>query len=247
MKNCYRIVHYLRQQKFDIVALQEVMHGLERTVYRKFKDARNITIGLEKSLHHTAYGPLWGARKIRAYGLTVRRFGGMAQQGNMILSRYPILVHKNQFFLYEYQETVAADRTNFANTDHPRAMQNVIVDIDGTRVRIINVHGMCNKDKLGSEKSLEQCKFILREAKKTDMPTIIVGDFNLAPESDGIKLISGHYTNLCTKFGIKTTLPKGYGVIDYVFVSSHIRVNNFSVQQNKISDHFPLILDFAIC
>ena len=85
------------------------------------------------------------------------------------------------------------------------------------------------------------------------MPTIVVGDFNLHPESESIQLLNKKLTNLIEKYNIKTTRPTvkdgldvGDSVDEYIFVNDKIKVNSFEVKQNKVSDHYPVILDFEI-
>ncbi|MCK5025267.1 MAG: hypothetical protein KAS15_01655, partial [Nanoarchaeota archaeon] len=90
-------------------------------------------------------------------------------------------------------------------------------------------------------------------AKRKDIPTIIVGDFNLFPESKSIQILNKEFRNLIDEYNITTTRPDfvdsrdvGNNVVDYIFVNDKIKVNNFKVFNTIISDHFPLILDFDI-
>ena len=85
------------------------------------------------------------------------------------------------------------------------------------------------------------------------IPTIIVGDFNLNPQSKSIEILNKKLTNLIEKYNIKSTRPTvkdgldvGGRVDDYIFVNDKIKVNNFEVKQIDVSDHYPLILDFEL-
>ena len=60
-------------------------------------------------------------------------------------------------------------------------------------------------------------------------------------------------SNLIDEYNIKTTRPtfndgldKGDLVCDYIFVNNKIKVNDFKVLDNNVSDHLPLLLDFDI-
>ena len=126
------------------------------------------------------------------------------------------------------------------------------MDIDGKQLQIINVHGIWTIDKLDDERTLEQLKIILSSIRE-DIPSIVVGDFNLLPNSDSITTISKKMINLILKYNVKTTRPtfddgldKGDLVCDYIFVNDKVKVNNFKVLNSKASDHLPLILDFEI-
>jgi len=89
--------------------------------------------------------------------------------------------------------------------------------------------------------------------KRKDTPTIIVGDFNLLPDTKSIAMLNNEFRNLISEYKISTTRPDfrdnrdvGNNVVDYIFVNEKIKVNNFEVPNINISDHFPLILDFEI-
>ena len=95
--------------------------------------------------------------------------------------------------------------------------------------------------------------YISKAAKRNDIPTIIVGDFNLFPDTKSIKMLDKEFRNLIKEFNIITTRPDfndgmdfGNNVVDYIFVSDKIKVNNLKVVKTDISDHYPLILDFEI-
>ena len=86
-----------------------------------------------------------------------------------------------------------------------------------------------------------------------DMPSIVVGDFNLLPNTKSIEMISKKMINLIEKYNIKSTRPKfddgldkGNLVCDYIFVNDKVIVNDFKVIDTNISDHLPLILEFSI-
>ena len=119
-------------------------------------------------------------------------------------------------------------------------------------IQIINVHGIWNKDKMGDERTINQSLFILSKIRK-DIPVIVVGDFNLLPDSESIKLLDNELINLIKVYDIKSTRPSfddgldtGDVVCDYIFVNDKVKVNDFKVINTNISDHLPLVLDFDI-
>lgn len=145
------------------------------------------------------------------------------------------------------------DVTDFRNSDHARSVLQAIIQIGNEKLQILNIHGIWNKDKKGDKRTIAQSEFILKKALERDFPTIIVGDFNLNPESESIKMMDEKFLNLINLYGIKSTRPivkdgldVGNSVDDYVFVNHKIKVNNFQVINTDISDHYPLILDFEI-
>lgn len=247
--NSKKIGKFIKSQNPDFVAYQEIMRPLEKTVFKIYK-SQEIIEKIAK-FPYKFFGPKWIASKFTKNGKVHMDFGGLVEQGNEIASKFPIISAKNEHFYQSYSDCL--DSTNWLTEDEPRSVAIVEIKIKGKILQILNLHGTWSKDKLGGKRALAQCKYILKAAKRKNIATIIVGDFNLLPETKGIKLISKEFRNLVSEFGIKSTRPKfndgtdkGENVIDYIFVNDKIRVKDFRVIDTNISDHLPLILDFDI-
>lgn len=226
----------------DICALQEVMNGSEDSCYEMYK-SKNRLIENEK-YPFNGFAPLFIAKRVTENGKVKRDFGGKAEQGSLILSKYNIIEHKNQFYYNEYRYEY--DATNFFDNDWCRSIQNAIIDIEGKSLQLINVHGIWNNGKKGDVRTIEQSKFILSKIRD-DIPCIVVGDFNLLPDTESIKLIEDKMLNLVNLYGVKTTRPAPEELVcDYIFINDKIKLKDFGVLNSNISDHLPLILDFEI-
>lgn len=193
---------------------------------------------------------MWVAKTRKNNGVITKDFGGYIEQGNQILTNLPIIQAKNVFFYQEY--STFEDETNFRQDDHPRAFVDAILQVGDKSLQIINIHGNWSADKNGNKRTKNQTKILLKNIR-TDIPCIVVGDFNLLPQTKEIKLLSKKMRNLINEFDIKSTRPNfddgldtGNIICDYVFVNDKVKVNNFSVPQNTASDHYPMILDFEI-
>ncbi len=88
---------------------------------------------------------------------------------------------------------------------------------------------------------------------RKDIPAIVVGDFNLLPETESIGLLNKELINLIDKYKIKSTRPhfddgldKGNLVCDYIFINDLVTINNFQILESNVSDHLPLLIDFEI-
>jgi endonuclease/exonuclease/phosphatase family metal-dependent hydrolase len=84
-----------------------------------------------------------------------------------------------------------------------------------------------------------------------DCPKILMGDFNLLPDTESIKIIeAAGLRNLIKEFGITETRTELYKkklrFADYAFVSPEIKVKDFKVLPDVVSDHSPQYLDFEI-
>lgn len=251
LDNNEKVIKLLNDKEYDILTLQEVVRGIDSSVYDRYNNSKIIKDNINREYKHSFFGALWVANRHIKNGVITKDFGGLAEQGNEIISKCPILEAENIFFYKNYAPFV--DVTNFRETDHPRALERVVLRCNDKKVQLLNIHGIWNKGKVGDERTIKECEFILKVASNQEMPTIITGDFNLNPESESIKLINEKFKNLIDIYNIKTTRPVvrdgldvGDSVDDYIFVNDKIKVNDFKVIKTDVSDHYPLILDFDI-
>lgn len=250
LDNNEKVVSLLKNIDSDIMTLQEVTRAIGDNVFDRYNNSKIIKDQLKK-YQYSFFGALWCAERHIKNGVISKDFGGMIEQGNEVISKYPIVEAENIFFYKDY--AIFEDVTNFRKTDHPRALERVILNIENSQVQIINIHGIWNEGKKGNEQTIKQCQFVLEEALKRNLPTIITGDFNLNLSTESIRIINEKFINLIDVYGIKTTRPIvndgldiGNSVDDYIFVNDMIKVNNFEVLESDVSDHYPLILDFDI-
>lgn len=246
--NNKEVIELIKEDNYDIITLQEVMRKIENTTFDMYNSSNIIKNNL--SYKYSFFGPLWIANYHEKNNVITKNFGGLTEQGNETITNYPIIESRNVFYYKDY--SIFIDATNFSKEDHGRAFEEVILDINGKYLQIINVHGIWTKDKLGDERTIKQINSILSNIRN-DIPSIVLGDFNLLPHSESIKIISDKMINLISKYNIKTTRPtfddgrdKGNVVCDYIFVNNKVKVNDFKILDIIVSDHFPLILDFEI-
>jgi len=248
LDNANDIIKLISDDEYNIVTLQEVMRKIDDAVFDKYNKS-NI-IKSNTSYKYSFFGPLWIADHHEKNNVISKEFGGFVEQGNEILSIYPIAYSENVFYYKNYSNFT--DTTNFRQEDHPRAFENVILNINDQKLQIINVHGIWNKDKTGDERTINQSEVILSYVRD-DIPCIITGDFNLLSNTESIKKINKKMTNLIEEYNIQSTRPtfddgldKGDLVCDYIFVNEKVKVNDFKVLNYNASDHLPLVLDFDI-
>ena len=242
------VLEFIKKENADICTFQEAMNAVDDSCFDMFK-SKNYIEKLNE-YKYSSFAPLFIADCITKNNIVVRSFGGKAEQGSLIISKHRIKEHYNEFYYNNYKYEY--DATYFKEEDWCRSIQNVILEVDGKEIQIINVHGIWNKDKMGDERTIKQSEFILSRIRN-DIPVIIVGDFNLLPKTDSIKLLNNKLINLIEKYNIKSTRPKfddgldtGNMVCDYIFVNDKVIVNNLKVVNSNISDHLPLLLNFDI-
>lgn len=144
--------------------------------------------------------------------------------------------------------------------------RNAMVDDDGTTIgrniqfiqftdnsqdyTVINFHGLWNGGgKIDSPDRLNQSRKI-REFidKQTKGKIVLVGDFNLEPNTESVAILEKDMRNLIKEKGITSTRSHHYTkpvkFADYAIVSNDIIVEKFEVLQDPVSDHLPLLLEF---
>lgn len=155
-------------------------------------------------------------------------------------------------FVYQDENflTLKKDFSNLATL-----LQYVNFNFNGKNSAVFNFHGTpFPGDKLDTNKRLMEIRK-LKEIIDTKMGTkILVGDFNLLPDTQSIKILESDMRNLIKEFNIQRTrssLSPYFGeadfqkYADYTFVSFGVHVTSFKVPDVAISDHLPMILEFS--
>ena len=133
-----------------------------------------------------------------------------------------------------------------------RKLQWFEIVLDGKKLLLMNTiltHRPQGKE--DTQKRIEQSEKIINLMNMFDCPKILVGDFNLKPDTESIRMIEkSGMRNLIKEYNITSTRSELYKkevkFADYIFVSPEIQVNEFKVMSDVVSDHLPLYLDFEI-
>ena len=251
MDNSKDISNFINKNNLDIIALQEVLRHFDNSVFEKFKSKENILKNINKCLRYSFFWPMWIADAVRVNNKKVIDFNWFVEQWNQIISKFPIVSTSNEFFHKNY--CMKFNWNDFKENDHPRAIQVSELKIWENKLQIINVHWTYSINKLDSNRSNIQINKIIEISERKNIPTIILWDFNLFPQTKWITLLSTKFRNLILEKNIKSTRPdfkdeldEWNNIVDYIFINDKIKVNNFEVINTNISDHLPLILDFDI-
>lgn len=131
-----------------------------------------------------------------------------------------------------------------------RNIQFLKFNNDGQDYTVINFHGLWNGGgKTDSPDRLEQSKKIRNFIENhATGKVILIGDFNLEPNTESVSILEKGMRNLITEYGITSTRSHHYTkpvkFADYAIVSNELYVERFEVLQNPVSDHLPLLLEF---
>jgi endonuclease/exonuclease/phosphatase family metal-dependent hydrolase len=232
---------FLLSQNADIYFLQEAYDG-----HGKHLEDRLRTVELLQQAfpdHHAAFA---------AGYMDTRRAEGDIEDGNLLLSRWPISDNQKIFTDVPYGRYDQDSITDFSN--FPAGFQKARVEIEGHQVALLNVHGPVNLD--GTLDTPRRLKFQTDILEHLTECSIVAGDFNVQPATQTIgglrkKLVSVFDDDRGTSFNLKRkNLEKfpGYAtaVVDYFFVTPNIRVLNYDVPQADVSDHLPLVVEVEI-
>jgi endonuclease/exonuclease/phosphatase family metal-dependent hydrolase len=150
--------------------------------------------------------------------------------------------------MYVYKEKGWASDEDKGN--HARNIQWITVETSSGLRTIINFHGLWNGQGKGdSEDRLLQSDNILNFIKGLSTPHVLMGDFNLRPDTESIRKFEDFgLKNLIKKYGIASTRTSLYTkpekFADYTFVSNEIKVNDFQILPEEVSDHAAMFINF---
>lgn len=160
--------------------------------------------------------------------------------------------------LYEtsvFRSGIEVVATGIFFSDNPNQGSGIWSEIlvDGERYIVCNIHGTSYPaEKYDTEDRINQTKEILAFLKGRPGKHIIMGDFNLFPDTTSVALFEeAGYKNLIKEYNIDTTRNEIAWVkypdnkhlfADYAFVSTDVDIVDFQVPKNEISDHLPMEL-----
>lgn len=220
-----RIARVIARHEPDIVALQELDMGRERT---RGVDQTHIIAQQLKMIYH--FHPSLQVEDER--------------YGNAVLSRYPMeLIRAGRL----------SKKTNNKRVE-PRGAIWVGINISGVKINLFNTHlGYLPREGRDQSKTLLGLEWLCHPACKG--PVILCGDFNALPSSQVCRNIKevlydsqGELENHIPKATWFSRYPVGR--IDHVFISPEIEVTQIKVSNTGLdkiaSDHLPLIIDIKI-
>ncbi|HSW89923.1 MAG TPA: endonuclease/exonuclease/phosphatase family protein [Patescibacteria group bacterium] len=228
----------IQKENPDILCLQEVFNGdaKQSPNFRTIEQLDKLLPGF-----HHYYSPelfeIWPF--------------GQGDGGNAIYSRFPMREEQTIFLHREYQK-ILRPRNEKDFSHYPKNLQSVVVEIDGKRLHVANMHGIWGLDGKDSKERLQMSKLIVKEVKGKK-PLVLAGDFNLKPDTVTIQYIEKLLTNVFkgemkTSFNMRHKDNLGYAsaVVDMFFASPDIKIVSKSVPGDDVSDHLPLLVTVEI-
>jgi endonuclease/exonuclease/phosphatase family metal-dependent hydrolase len=232
-ENNSKLTSFLKEEKPDIVCLQEVSRKVEDSAKKEFLTKEAIDEGTG-DLPYQFFAPVWVVKDFEKkdfHGAQNFHFdlGGFIEAGTYIKSKFKI-IHGQNIFIQNHFSYVT-DWSGWEDNQE-KAIQVADLEIStDQKIRVINYHGIWSQGKQGNEKTERACEQIYTIASSVSYPKIICGDFNLFPDTPSMKILNEHFVSLIDTYNIQTTRPPTNelsklkrNVVDYVFVSNDIKV-----------------------
>lgn len=133
-----------------------------------------------------------------------------------------------------------------------RLVQAVQTQRESKALTVFTLHGVWQPEGKGDTPDrVKQSERILEFTETFAGPKIISGDFNSNPDTHAITMFEEYgYRNLIKEFGVTSTRSAVYTKLgkyaDYVFVSPDVKVLDFKVLDDEVSDHKAMMLEFEI-
>jgi endonuclease/exonuclease/phosphatase family metal-dependent hydrolase len=151
---------------------------------------------------------------------------------------------------------IVSSGTLFADDQTVGLATYVELKLEEGSMFVCNVHGRARPgDKMDTVERVRFSSDIIDFFKDKNAPVVIGGDFNLEPPTKSVGVFKeAGYRDLIDEHDIKTTrnhfawdLYPGNELYysDYVFVNDKLKVKNFEVVDNEVSDHLPLIVELV--
>ena len=161
--------------------------------------------------------------------------------GNAILSRFPIIETLAVPVLSPTEEEKRPDENDWYED---RVILGARVKADGTEILVLATHFGLNG--LEQERIVNSLCDIIDNAKT---PIILMGDFNALPHCEALtpiyeRLVSSADVMNNTDYTFASFNPNR--TLDYIFVSKDIKVNDFKVRKDVVSDHLPCVADVTV-
>ncbi len=165
------------------------------------------------------------------FGRAIDYNGG--EYGNAMLSRFPILSSRT-VPVPQLPEEEREQRYE------PRAVLECIVQTDQGPMQALTCHfGLSRREQ---EVAVETVLSMLRE----DMPSVFMGDLNIAPDSDLIAKLRKRLCDTAENTPNTFSAREPYTKIDYIFVSPEISCGQMQTLDTLASDHLPVYADMCI-
>lgn len=231
------LTRFLSEHDYDIICLQEAVWSEADDFLGYFTD----TVDDLKE----ASGLEYDAR-VSNWGIDLKGGEATMEQGNVILSRYPIEDIEIIPTHGEYNPKSAFSNKNGA--DEKQAWYALKVKLENG-LTVLTYHGYWQRDPLGNEETTRCMKIVADVLRDERGPVLMCGDLNIIADSPAMRELD-FLTDLTVETGTKQTLMNLKFVkdvaCDHILISDGIKWSNFEVHKELVSDHAAVSVEIEI-
>ena len=228
------IERFLREHDFDIICLQEAVWCDEQPAELEYFCSSVRQIQEACGLPYCTKVSNWGVKMFNG--------GTVMDQGNVILSRFPIVKDETKLLHGDYLDSMIFEQGD----DHAYFAQKVHLN---NGLTVVNYHGYWLPNPIGDEETVRCMQQVADWIKEESGPVVMCGDLNVTAESPAMRTLD-FMTDLTATNKVRTTLQNIKFIkdvaCDHILINDQIRANNLVVYDNLVSDHKTLSLDFDI-
>ncbi len=241
------LIEFIKEQSktVDIFCFQEVFKSDRNIFHNGMKT--NVYSDIEKILknYSSYFAPMFARHDTKEKVDFELLFG----QATFVRKSIKVLSEGDIFVYGSYGQEHTKPVRNGQFMDFPRNIHFVDIEKDKKETLIANLHGYWIPDsKEDTPERLEQSDKITKFLDSYKHRKILCGDFNLNPNTKSMFKLEEGMVNLIKKHNVKSTRSNLHTrkdkYADYILVSKDIKVKDFKVLQDEVSDHLPLFLEF---
>ena len=223
------LTRFLSEHDYDIICLQEAVWSEEADTHLgHFCDT--VT-----DLQEAAGLPY--CEKVSNYGVAMLGGDATMEQGNAILSRFPIASVEKKLINGKYSCAMNFNIKNGAAIDQGYYALKIKLE---NGLTVMTYHGYWKPDPIGDETTVECMRKAADMIRNEQGPVVMCGDLNVEASSPAMRELD-FLKDLTVETGTKQTLMNLKFVknvaCDHILISDDIKWSNFEVHKELISDH----------
>lgn len=221
---------FLRNNDFDVICLQEA-------VWSDAKLLENFTLTVDqiKELSGMSYD-------YRSANWEIEVFGSIVKQGNVILSRDEMVEKNTEIVRGEYLSLKSIE-----DIEKQGYTLQIVKLKNG--LNIVNHHGYWRKSPVGNEDTVAAMQKVAEYVRRIEGPVVMCGDLNIIHAAPAMRELD-FLRDLTEEYGYKSTLNglmfNGEVACDHILVNDDVKVQDFKVLDDVVSDHKALTAEIEI-
>ena len=227
-------------QSADIFCLQEIWSAPYE--HLEGKDAGGIPI---KNDNVMVYGKQEISKVLPDFETYFRPLYGDHYGLLMLVKKDLEVLEEAEKFVYKDRGYVHPEKIG----NHARSIQYAKIINNTTPLTVINFHGLWNGEgKTDTPDRILQSQNIIDFIQTLKGDVVFCGDFNLLPTTESLQMFEqAGLRNLIKENGVTSTrtshYPKPEKFADYIFTSPGVKVKEFKVLSEEVSDHNALSIE----